>query len=110
MILGGRVAESLTFNKVTTGAQNDLEKATKIAYAKVREFGMSKTVGLISFSEQDIKQQGKKPFSKALSSLIDTEAKKVLVAAYKRTEDLLKENNEKLKLVRQKKDVFLTGL
>lgn len=40
MILGGRVAESITFNRVTTGAKNDLEKVTKIAYAQIRQYGM----------------------------------------------------------------------
>merc|ERR1719429_949921 len=52
MALGGRVAESLTFNKITTGAQNDLDKVTKMAYAQIREFGFNDTVGLVSF-EQD---------------------------------------------------------
>lgn len=49
MTLGGRVAESLTFNKITTGAQNDLEKVTKIAYAQVQQYGMDKIVGPLSF-------------------------------------------------------------
>merc|ERR1719336_2710324 len=53
MALGGRVAESLTFNKVTTGAQNDLEKVTKMAYAQVREFGFNEQVGLVSFDLSD---------------------------------------------------------
>merc|ERR1719225_2287167 len=49
MALGGRVAESLTFNKITTGAQNDLDKVTKMAYAQIREFGFNDQVGLVSF-------------------------------------------------------------
>lgn len=52
MMLGGRVAESLTFNKISTGAENDLKKVTKIAYHQVQQFGMSPTVGLISFDEE----------------------------------------------------------
>lgn len=99
MILGGRVAESLTFNRITTGAQNDLEKATKMAYAQVREYGMSNIVGLISFSEQEIKEKGRRPYSKKLAGTIDREAKKLLFSAYQRTEKLLTENNDKLELV-----------
>jgi len=58
MALGGRVAESLTFNRITTGAQNDLEKVTKMAYANVKEYGMNETVGLVSFPEQESKELG----------------------------------------------------
>jgi spastic paraplegia protein 7 len=61
MALGGRVAESLTFNKITTGAQNDLQKVTKMAYAQVRVYGMSEAVGLISFPEEEIKEIGRRP-------------------------------------------------
>lgn len=99
MALGGRVAESLTFNKVTTGAQNDLEKVTKMAYAQVREFGMNNTVGLVSFSESEIKESGKRPFSKKLANIIDEEARRLIAQAYKRTEEVLIKNNDKLELV-----------
>ncbi|KAK5642825.1 hypothetical protein RI129_008992 [Pyrocoelia pectoralis] len=99
MALGGRVAESLTFNKVTTGAQNDLEKVTKMAYAQVQEFGMNETVGLISFPDQEMKERGRKPFSKQLSSVIDNEARKLIAKAYKRTEVVLTENKAKLELL-----------
>ncbi|XP_025835008.1 paraplegin-like [Agrilus planipennis] len=99
MALGGRVAESLTFNRVTTGAQNDLEKVTKIAYAQVREFGMSPVVGLVSFSEQEMKERGKKPFSKKMAALIDQEARRLIADAYKRTEEVLLKNKDKLELI-----------
>lgn len=69
MALGGRVAESLTFNKITTGAQNDLEKVTKMAYAQVREFGMNEVVGLISLTEEEIKESGRKPLAKGFQLL-----------------------------------------
>lgn len=52
MAMGGRVAESLTFNKITTGAQNDLEKVTKMAYAQVQQYGMDNVVGLLSFTPE----------------------------------------------------------
>ena len=99
MALGGRVAESLTFNKITTGAQNDLERVTKMAYAQVREFGFSKEVGLVSF---DLSGGGKKPYSKKLAHTIDLETRKIIAEAYKRTEEILFENVDKLELLAQK--------
>merc|ERR1712079_471014 len=80
--LGGRVAESLTFNKITTGAQNDLDKVTKMAYAQIREFGFNDQVGLVSF---DMSGGGKKPYSKRLAATMDLEARKMIGAAYTRT-------------------------
>ncbi|XP_034947540.1 paraplegin [Chelonus insularis] len=99
--LGGRVAESIIFNTVTTGAQNDLERVTKIAYSQVRQFGMSDKVGLISFSEEETGHDTKKPYSKKLAALMDTEAKLMVADAYKATEKLLKENRDKLEKVAQ---------
>ncbi|XP_014364734.2 paraplegin [Papilio machaon] len=93
MALGGRAAEAITFNSVTSGAQNDLEKVTKIAYAQVRIYGMSPQVGLVSFPDKDT---GKSPFSNKLKNLIDLEARKLIANAYYRTEDILKANQDKL--------------
>jgi len=98
MALGGRVAESLTFNRITTGAQNDLEKVTKMAYAQIREFGFSETVGLVSFEMN----QGKKPYSKKLAATMDLEAKQMIAEAYKATEELLQSNKDKLEILAQK--------
>lgn len=69
MALGGRAAEALTFNSITTGAQNDLEKVTKIAYAQIRAFGMNEKVGPISFTEEETGPGSKKPFSKQLRGI-----------------------------------------
>lgn len=52
MMLGGRAAEHVTFDKISTGAENDLKKVTKNAYMQVQQFGMSPTIGLISFNEE----------------------------------------------------------
>jgi len=98
MALGGRVAESLTFNKITTGAQNDLEKVTKMAYAQIRDFGFNEAVGQVSFEMG----QGKKPYSKKLGNTIDLEARKLIAQAYKRTEGVLQENQDKLEILAQK--------
>ncbi|VVC86282.1 paraplegin [Leptidea sinapis] len=95
MALGGRAAEAIVFNSITSGAKNDLEKVTKIAYAQVQVYGMSPTVGLLSFP--DMKDKGKSPFSKTLKNLMDLEARKIIGKAYYRTESLLKNNHEKLK-------------
>ena len=64
MALGGRVAESITFNRVTTGAQNDLQKVTNIAYSQVRSYGMSPGLGPISFPEEDrnSREVGRRPY------------------------------------------------
>merc|ERR1712142_643463 len=97
MALGGRVAEPLTFNRITTGAQNDLEKVTKMAYAQIREFGFNSTVGHVSFQLTG----GKKPYSKRLANTIDLEAKTLIADAYKRTEQLLSDNKDKLEMLAQ---------
>nr|CAD7454208.1 unnamed protein product [Timema tahoe] len=99
-LIGGRVAESLTFNKITTGAQNDLQKVTKMAYAQVKQYGMSKTVGLMSFPEDDPSREvGRRPFSKRLAALMDEEARRIVVMAYKKTEEVLTEHKDKLALL-----------
>lgn len=102
MALGGRAAEALIFNRITTGAQNDLEKVTKIAYAQIKTFGMNDRVGLVSFDENSNEEQhfaGEKPYSKYLQNMIDEEARKVINSAYNKTEAILKENRDKLEKV-----------
>lgn len=100
MALGGRCAESLTFSQITTGAQNDLEKVTKIAYAQIKEFGMSDEIGLIYIHpDADKTYTGEKPFSNHLGNLIDIEARRIVSEAYARTEKVLRENQDKLKIL-----------
>ena len=73
MALGGRVAELLVFNRVTTGAEDDLKRVTKMAYRQIRLYGMNDTVGMISF-DVDMQQSGEfavKPYSKALGRRIN---------------------------------------
>lgn len=100
--LGGRVAESLVFNRVTTGAQNDLEKVTKMAYSQIKYYGMNSTVGLVSFPEEDNKES-RRPYSKQLAALIDAEARQLVANAYMRSEEILRENRSKLEKVRKKR-------
>lgn len=99
MALGGRVAESMTFNKVTTGAADDLQKVTKIVYAIIRQYGMNETIGNISFPAEAINELGKKPYSKKLANVIDQEARKYVAKAFQYTEKVLSENKGKLELL-----------
>uniref|UniRef100_A0A8C0U886 SPG7 matrix AAA peptidase subunit, paraplegin n=1 Tax=Cyanistes caeruleus TaxID=156563 RepID=A0A8C0U886_CYACU len=97
MALGGRVAEAITFNKVTTGAQDDLKKVTKIAYSMVKQYGMVPSIGQISFPDPESAPGiGRRPFSQGLQQMMDHEAKILVAQAYRRTEKLLLENRDKL--------------
>ncbi|KAH0619702.1 hypothetical protein JD844_000634 [Phrynosoma platyrhinos] len=98
MALGGRVSEAITFNKVTTGAQDDLRKVTKIAYSMVKQYGMVPNVGQLSFPDQESGPGiGRRPFSHGLQQIMDHEAKMLVAQAYRRTEKLLLDNRDKLK-------------
>ncbi|XP_030567745.1 paraplegin [Drosophila novamexicana] len=98
MALGGRAAENLIFNRITTGAQNDLEKVTKIAYSQIKKFGMNERLGPIYVrdSNETGGGGGTKPFSRAMDSIIDHEARNVVSHAYQTTEDILNKHRDKL--------------
>lgn len=96
VLLGGRVAENIMFNKISTSAQNDLEKVTEMAYCQVQQFGMSPSVGLVSFDKELTTMNTKKPYSKKLGSLMDAEVRRIIIEAYKTTEKLLQDNKDKL--------------
>lgn len=98
MALGGRVAEAMTFNHVSSGAQNDLQKVTKLAYSMIQVYGMDPVIGQLSFDYEENKF-AKKPFSKKLANTIDNQARLLVGKAYKATEQLLSEHRDKLKLV-----------
>ncbi|KAM9408277.1 LOW QUALITY PROTEIN: mitochondrial inner membrane m-AAA protease component paraplegin, partial [Pholidichthys leucotaenia] len=99
MALGGRAAEAITFNKVTTGAQDDLRKVTRVAYSMVKQYGMCESVGQVSFPETEEQGAvGRRPFSQGLQHQMDHEAKVLIARAYN-TEKLLLDNRDKLTLL-----------
>nr|XP_023965901.1 paraplegin isoform X2 [Chrysemys picta bellii] len=100
MALGGRVSEAITFNKVTTGAEDDLRKVTKIAYSMVKEYGMVPSIGHLSFPELELLPGiGRRPFSQGLQQMMDHEAKVLVAQAYRHTEKLLLDNRDKLQML-----------
>ncbi len=91
MTLGGRASEELFFNKISTGAQNDLQQITRIAYAMVTVYGMNDKVGNVSFYDPQQENAFTKPYSEETSKIIDEEVRKLIDEAYERTKALLRE-------------------
>ena len=89
MTLGGRAAEEIFFGKISTGAQNDLQQITRMAYAMVSVYGMNPKVGNISFYDPQQDNQFTKPYSDETARLIDEEVRKLIDDAYDRTKGLL---------------------
>ena len=94
--LGGRVAEQITFGKISTGALNDLEKVTKQAYAMVQYYGMSDKIGNLSFYDSTGQSEYSfaKPYGDEMEKLIDTEAQEIIRKAYQRAYDILTQRQE----------------
>ena len=82
--------------KISTGAQNDLEKVTKMTYAQVAVYGFSDKVGLLSFPQRDDGFEMSKPYSSKTANLIDTEVREWVTTAYKRTVELIEEHKEQV--------------
>ena len=104
-LLGGRASEALILDDISTGASNDIERATKIAKAMVTKYGMSNKLGTIAlgssqeevFLGRDFAQE--KTYSEQTAGLIDEEMKKIIDACYNKAIEILKENSEKLHAV-----------
>ncbi|MDG1099719.1 MAG: ATP-dependent zinc metalloprotease FtsH [Saprospiraceae bacterium] len=98
MTMGGRAAEKNIFNKISTGAQSDLDQVTKMAYSMVAIYGMNEKVGNVSFygMQQD---QFSKPYSDDTARLIDQECRKMIDQQYDRAQSLLEEKNKELHLL-----------
>jgi cell division protease FtsH len=101
VLFGGRVAEELVFGEVSTGAQNDLEKATEIARAMVLDYGMSEVLGPQTFRKRehlflDVPFKERELVSEETARIIDAEISKILKSCYDKTKELLKAEREKL--------------
>ncbi|MEP6973448.1 MAG: ATP-dependent zinc metalloprotease FtsH [Actinomycetota bacterium] len=95
--MGGRVAEELCFAEVSTGAQNDLERATQVARAMVAEYGMSEKVGPLSLGQEDASSMFNAPkISGHTAELIDQEVNRLLNQAHDRAERILIERRDLL--------------
>jgi cell division protease FtsH len=94
--LGGRAAEELIFSKISSGAQNDLEKVTKTAYSMVCYFGMSDKVGNVSYydSSGQSDYSFNKPYSEKTAELIDSEINEIIKTAFARAKEILRNNAE----------------
>ncbi|MBR0481851.1 MAG: ATP-dependent zinc metalloprotease FtsH [Firmicutes bacterium] len=100
-LLGGRLAEAVVFGDISTGASNDLERATKIAHDMVTKYGMSDTIGPVNYSDADEVFLGrdftsKQNYSEDLASKIDKEVRRIMDEAYARGKKMLEEHREEL--------------
>ena len=104
-LLGGRASEELMLDDISTGASNDIERATKIANAMVTKYGMSTRLGTITlgsdqqevFLGRDLAQE--KTYSEATAGMIDEEMKKIIDACYLKAKEILRANEDKLNAV-----------
>lgn len=104
-LLGGRVAENLIFHDISTGASNDIERASEIARKMVTKYGMSEKLGPIAFGKDNDEvfigrdYNHLRNYSEAVASEIDEEVERIILDAYKRTEAILTEHMDKLHVV-----------
>jgi cell division protease FtsH len=110
MTLGGRVAEDIIFGRISTGAQNDLERITKMAYAMVSIYGMNPKVGNVSFYDPNNEYGFTKPYSDKTAEMIDIEVRNMIDECYADTKKLLTEKRDMLerlsKLLLEKEILF----
>lgn len=91
MTLGGRASEEIFFGKISTGAQNDLQQVTRIAYSMITVYGMNEKVGNVSFYDPAAENSFTKPYSEETSKMIDEEVRRLIEDAYEKTKELLVE-------------------
>jgi cell division protease FtsH len=99
MTLGGRAAETIFFGKISTGASNDLQQITKMAYAMVTVYGMNDKVGNVSYHDPQQDNTFTKPFSEETGRMIDEEVRKLIDEAYERTKALLIERRKEVEIL-----------
>ena len=99
VLCGGRAAEEVVFNSITTGASNDIERATEIARNMVTRYGMSDNFGMMALQtggNSYLGEPGRSTCSPETARLVDEEIKEIIAKAYKRAKDILVENRDKL--------------
>ena len=96
MTLAGRASEDIFFDKVTTGASDDLRKVTQILYSMVQIYGMNDRIGNLSFPKDQGGGFPERPYSEQTAVAMDEEAKKLVDGAYNRTLDLIRDNKEQV--------------
>ena len=96
MTLGGRASEDIFFGKISTGAQNDLQQITRMAYAMVTVYGMNEKIGNVSFYDPQQENAFTKPYSEETAKIIDEEVRKLIDVAYLRTKVLLNERKSQV--------------
>ena len=101
MTLGGRAAEQIFFGKISTGASNDLQQITRMAYSMVTTYGMNDKIGNVSFYDPSQENAFQKPFSEETGKIIDEEVRKMIDAAYQRTLALLQERKAEVEKLAQ---------
>ncbi len=97
MTFGGRAAEKVVFDKISTGAQSDLDQVTKMAYGMIAIYGMNEKVGNVSF--YGMQEQFQKPYSDETASLIDEEVRQLVDTQYVRAQKLLREKRNELEIL-----------
>ncbi len=98
MTLGGRAAEKIVFDKISTGAQNDLDQVTKMAYGMISVYGMNDKVGNVSFHGMS-QDNFNKPYSDETAKLIDDEVRKMIDTQYLRAQELLSTYRNELNIL-----------
>ncbi len=105
-LLAGWAAEELVFDDVTTGASNDIERATSIAGKMVKQFGMSKKLGLVKYGSEEEPHMGwgraDKPYSEATAQIIDQEVRDIISAALTDVKDILQKNRKLLDAISER--------
>lgn len=102
VLLGGRVAEEIVFNEVSTGAQNDLQRSTDIARSMVKEFGMTEKLGLVTFEKErrplflDVQGVSSKEYSEETARDIDREIKRIIDETYEKVKGILSGHKDTL--------------
>jgi cell division protease FtsH len=102
VLLGGRVAEEITFGEISTGAHNDLQRATDIATSMVKEYGMSEKLGYVTFEKEKSPLFlpssifSSKEYSEDTAKQIDEEVKKIVDETYRKAKEILTSKQDKL--------------